>query len=65
MNVLSELQNLFESFKCRSSVDVDLIKPISKIEKLPVKNAKFVGLLTFIQFVKNLIKSSTFLVEHS
>ena len=65
MNVLSELQNLFESFKCRSSVDVDLIKPISEIEKLPVKNAKFVGLLTFIQFVKNLIKSSTFLVEHS
>ena len=56
MNVLSELQNLFESFKCRSGVDVDLIKPISKIEKLPVKNAKFVGLLTFIQFVKNLIK---------
>ena len=39
MNVLSELQNLFESFKCRSGVDVDLIKPISEIEKLPVKNA--------------------------
>ena len=31
-----------------SSVDVDIIKPISEIEKLHAKNAKFVGLLTFI-----------------
>ena len=36
MNVLSQLQNLFESFKCRSSCDVDLIKHISEIEKIPV-----------------------------
>ena len=40
MNVLPELQNTFESFKCRS-VDVDIIKLIFQIEKLHVKNVNF------------------------